>query len=86
MIISIPLGVVVSLGLLSKFSPLRWILKFYVWLMRGTPLLLQLIFVFLWVTDYWCDLPAVRCRNLCLCIELHGLLRRNLPRRLSGNS
>ncbi|ANZ61718.1 amino acid ABC transporter permease [Secundilactobacillus paracollinoides] len=46
LILSIPLGVLVSLGLLSKFSPLRWILKFYVWLMRGTPLLLQLIFVF----------------------------------------
>lgn len=46
LIVSIPLGVLVSLGLLSKFSPLRLILKFYVWIMRGTPLLLQLIFVF----------------------------------------
>lgn len=46
LIASIPLGVLVSLGLLSKFKPLRAILKFYVWVMRGTPLLLQLIFVF----------------------------------------
>lgn len=43
---SLPLGILVSLGLTSKFSPLRWILNVYVWLMRGTPLLLQLIFVF----------------------------------------
>ncbi|WP_283582981.1 amino acid ABC transporter permease [Limosilactobacillus difficilis] len=43
---SLPLGILVSLGLTSKFSPLRWILGIYVWLMRGTPLLLQLIFVF----------------------------------------
>ncbi|MFC6253254.1 amino acid ABC transporter permease [Secundilactobacillus hailunensis] len=46
LIASIPLGILASLGLTSKIAPLRWILKFYVWLMRGTPLLLQLIFVF----------------------------------------
>ncbi|WEV39826.1 amino acid ABC transporter permease [Lactobacillus sp. ESL0684] len=46
LIISIPLGIVISLGLLSHFKPLRLILKFYVWIMRGTPLLLQLIFIF----------------------------------------
>ncbi len=46
LVASLPLGVIVSLGLLSKFSPLRAVLKFYVWIMRGTPLLLQLIFVF----------------------------------------
>ncbi|GAJ26103.1 ABC transporter membrane-spanning permease [Liquorilactobacillus sucicola DSM 21376 = JCM 15457] len=43
---SIPLGLIVGLGLTSRFVPLKAILKFYVWLMRGTPLLLQLIFVF----------------------------------------
>ncbi len=46
LIISIPLGIIVSLGLRSRVAPIRWVLKFYVWLMRGTPLLLQLIFVF----------------------------------------
>ena len=43
---SLPLGILVSLGLISKIKPLKWILEIYVWLMRGTPLLLQLIFVF----------------------------------------
>lgn len=43
---SIPLGLIVGLGLTSRFVPLKAVLKFYVWLMRGTPLLLQLIFVF----------------------------------------
>ena len=43
---SLPLGSVVGLGLMSNFKPLQWLLHFYVWLMRGTPLLLQLIFVF----------------------------------------
>lgn len=46
LVISLPLGAIVSLGLRSRIKPLQWILKFYVWLMRGTPLLLQLIFVF----------------------------------------
>ena len=31
---------------MSKIKPLKWIVNFYVWIMRGTPLLLQLIFVF----------------------------------------
>ncbi|HJA23961.1 amino acid ABC transporter permease [Limosilactobacillus coleohominis] len=43
---SLPLGIICSLGLVSKIKPLKWFLEFYVWLMRGTPLLLQLIFVF----------------------------------------
>lgn len=43
---SLPLGILVSLGLTSKIKPLKWILEIYVWLIRGTPLLLQLIFVF----------------------------------------
>lgn len=43
---SLPLGIIVSLGLTSRFKILKAILEFYVWIMRGTPLLLQLIFVF----------------------------------------
>ncbi|KRL39083.1 amino acid ABC transporter permease [Liquorilactobacillus uvarum] len=43
---SVPLGLIVGLGLTSRLVPLKAVLKFYVWLMRGTPLLLQLIFVF----------------------------------------
>ncbi|MGX7198630.1 amino acid ABC transporter permease [Enterococcus nangangensis] len=45
-LLSVPLGLLVTLGLRSKFSPLRWLLDFYVLIMRGTPLLLQLIFIF----------------------------------------
>ncbi|EHE85646.1 amino ABC transporter, permease, 3-TM region, His/Glu/Gln/Arg/opine family domain protein [Latilactobacillus curvatus CRL 705] len=43
---AIPLGLLLSLVLLAKFKPLHYLLDLYVWLMRGTPLLLQLIFVF----------------------------------------
>ena len=31
---------------MSKIKPIKWLVIFYVWIMRGTPLLLQLIFVF----------------------------------------
>lgn len=43
---SIPLGVLVAFGLRVTFKPLTFILNLYIWLMRGTPLLLQLIFLF----------------------------------------
>ncbi|WP_295009240.1 amino acid ABC transporter permease [uncultured Dechloromonas sp.] len=41
------LGVLAGLGKLSSVPPLRWISEFYVWLIRGTPLLLQILFVWL---------------------------------------
>lgn len=43
---SLPLGIILSFGLASHFKPLQWLIRFYAWIMRGTPLLLQLIFVF----------------------------------------
>ena len=46
LLFSIPLGLLVALGRMSKFSPLRWLMKIYISIMRGTPLMLQLIVVF----------------------------------------
>lgn len=43
---AIPLGLVVSFGSMSRFSPLRWFTKTVVWIIRGTPLMLQLIIIF----------------------------------------
>lgn len=43
---SIPLGIILSFILASRIQPLKALVQVYVWLMRGTPLLLQLIFVF----------------------------------------
>lgn len=47
----IVIGVVAGLGKLSSFLPLRWLCDFYVWLIRGTPLLLQILFVWLVLPD-----------------------------------
>ncbi|HCX64117.1 MAG TPA: amino acid ABC transporter permease, partial [Eubacteriaceae bacterium] len=43
---SIPLGMIVCLIRLSKYKPLQLLMKTYILVMRGTPLLLQLIFIF----------------------------------------
>jgi polar amino acid transport system permease protein len=46
LLFSIPLGVVVALGRLSKNKILSQATGFYVLIMRGTPLLLQIVFIF----------------------------------------
>ena len=40
---SLPLGVVVALARMSKFKPLAWIAQLYISILRGTPLMLQLM-------------------------------------------
>lgn len=44
--ISLPLGIIVALGRLSKIRLFSLFTGIYIWIMRGTPLLLQLIFIF----------------------------------------
>ena len=46
LLFSLPLGLVVSFGSMSKFTPLRALVKGFVWIIRGTPLMLQLIIIF----------------------------------------
>ena len=46
LILAIPLGVVVTFGSMSRFLPLRWLTRAFVWVMRGTPLMLQIFVVF----------------------------------------
>lgn len=43
---AIPLGLVISFGSMSRFTPLRWLSRTVVWIIRGTPLMLQLIIIF----------------------------------------
>ncbi|WP_195617709.1 amino acid ABC transporter permease [Clostridium paraputrificum] len=46
LIMSIPLGLIIALGRISKFGFIRCITGIYVLIMRGTPLMLQIIFIF----------------------------------------
>ena len=44
--VSLPLGLPVALGANSRILPIKWICIIYVWIFRGTPLLLQLFFFY----------------------------------------
>lgn len=46
LLLSLPIGFLLSLGRISKFKPLSFIVWIYTWLLRGTPLLLQLLFIY----------------------------------------
>lgn len=43
---AIPLGLLISLGAMSKVSLLKGIIKIFVWVIRGTPLMLQLLVIY----------------------------------------
>lgn len=46
LLFSLPLGLVISFGSMAKFKPLSWLCRTVVWIIRGTPLMLQLFVVF----------------------------------------
>ncbi|MBQ7090053.1 MAG: amino acid ABC transporter permease [Clostridia bacterium] len=43
LLFALPLGLILSFGSMSKFPPLKYLVKVFVWIIRGTPLMLQLI-------------------------------------------
>ena len=43
---ALPLGLIISFGSMSRFAPLRWVTRTVVWVIRGTPLVLQIIALF----------------------------------------
>lgn len=45
-ICAIPLGMLCAIGKLTRIAPLRGVLEIYTWIFRGTPLLLQIFFVY----------------------------------------
>lgn len=46
LILSIPLGLLISFGLMSKIKPIRFILDVFVWIIRGIPLMLQVYMIY----------------------------------------
>jgi len=43
---ALPLGLIICFGSMSRFNPLKWFVKVFVWIIRGTPLMLQLIVIY----------------------------------------
>ena len=58
LLFSIPLGLVICFGSMNNFKPLRWLTRTFVWIIRGTPLMLQLILMF-YGPGLLFDLPAM---------------------------
>lgn len=46
LLFALPLGMLIAFGSMSRFRPLRWVMRTFVWIIRGTPLMLQLIIIF----------------------------------------
>lgn len=47
LLFALPLGLVVAFGSMSRFAPLRAVVRTFVWVIRGTPLMLQIIVIYL---------------------------------------
>lgn len=58
LVFSIPLGLVVCFGSMSRFAPIKWLTQGFVWIIRGTPLMLQLLIVF-YGPGLMFDLPSL---------------------------
>lgn len=43
---AIPLGLVIAFGSMSRFKPLSWLTRLVVWVVRGTPLMIQLLIIY----------------------------------------
>ncbi len=46
LVFALPIGLVLAFGSMSKWKPLRYLVQVFVWVIRGTPLMLQLIIIF----------------------------------------
>ena len=58
LVLAIPLGLLVAFGAMSKFKPLRSVTKVFIWIIRGTPLMLQVIIIF-YVPGLMFNLPLL---------------------------
>ena len=85
LVFALPLGLLISFGSMSRITPLRALIKIIVWIVRGTPLMLQIIIIFYGPALLWGYFPAAlhRCAG-GVRHQLRLLLLGDLPRRHSG--
>lgn len=58
LVLAIPLGLLVSFGAMTKFKPIKVATKIFIWIIRGTPLMLQIIIIF-YVPGLMFNLPLL---------------------------
>ena len=66
LVMAIPLGLIIAFGSMTKITPIRWISRVFVWIIRGTPLMLQL-FVVLYAPGLILGIPM---RNRMLAVMI----------------
>ncbi len=71
---SIPLGITLALMKISKYRFLRISISFYTWVFRGTPLLLQLFFVYYGLAILGISLPAFTAASITFIINYSAYL------------
>lgn len=47
LLFALPLGLVIAFGSMSRFRPLAWLIRIVVWIVRGTPLMLQILAIYM---------------------------------------
>ncbi len=58
LLLALPLGLIISFGSMSKFKPLAYLVKTFVWIIRGVPLMLQVI-IFYYVPGFLIGTPIM---------------------------
>ncbi len=55
---ALPLGLLICSGSMAKFRPVRMLVRFFIWIIRGTPLMIQLLIIYyfpglVWKNNIW---------------------------------
>ncbi len=58
LVLALPLGLIIAFGSMSKFKPLAYLVKIFVWIIRGVPLMLQVI-IFFYVPGFLFGKPVL---------------------------
>ena len=83
---AIPLGLIIAFGSMSRFPPLRCLTKTMVWIIRGTPLMLQLMIIYYVPGLKGFPIWGGGEHGRFLYLQLRLLLLRDLPGRHRGRA
>lgn len=68
---ALPLGLLIAFGAMSRWSPLRILVKTFVWCIRGTPLMLQIIVIFYGPGLFWNGTLLPRVPAACIAFVIN---------------
>jgi polar amino acid transport system permease protein len=70
-LIGIVIGLMAALGKLSAVAPVRWLAGLYIWVVRGTPLLVQVLFVYFALPSLIPSLKLSDFASACIALALN---------------